>query len=136
MKTKEKKKLLNFLNNCFWTIFTVFIAIVLITVVFIIIKKTPIKYEDNSLIKEEAIQFLNENINEIEPICTDLMNNKKDKCTKWGYCYICYHNETITISESGLTTPSWELKYSNNRWYSVEKRSYDMIDITDYIKKP
>ena len=116
----------------------------ILTVIFIVVLFMPIaiiKYdiyrtniEKDKEAKEEAITFLKENIIELEPLCNEIIKNKSSECTRWGYYYICYNNDSAVFNERGLTVAHWTLKYSNNNWYAVIGKNKDTVNITEYVK--
>ena len=112
----------------------IIIYIFILSIPLIIVKYKSIK--DYNKAKEDAINFLNDNITELEPICKDVYTNKNTECSRWQYFLICYDNKTddVLFSEKGLTTEEWSLKYSNDNWIFIEKYSAKEENITSYIK--
>lgn len=107
-----------------------FIVVLLIPVIVIKI----VKLEENNKIKEEAVTFLKENINEIEPLCKDVLG--KEECTRWDHYSICPKTAGVLVEETGLTTANWVLWYSNGNWYYQIKPidDNDRIVITNEVK--
>ena len=85
-------------------------------------------------IKKEAITFLKANVSQLQPICVEVIENKNSECYEWEYYDVCYSDNSALISENGLVTAKWNLKYSNNNWYVIVKSSNTSINITNNIK--